>query len=145
MVFLSIAMCLISCVDENNCGINEESDELFLQFYDIGTKKIREVVFDSVGVAFANEEVFYLDSISNTLLYVPVDVNAASTNFTFFTDSVAYDFELSYRVNVRIENEACEPVFRILGLSASSVAFDSLSIKVLELNKLVSPHVEIYF
>jgi len=144
-MFLFVTTCLTSCVDENNCGITEQSDELFLQFYNIETKKIREVDFDSVGVAFANEEVFYLDSISNTLLYVPVDVNASTTNFTFFTDSVDYEFELSYRVNVFIENEACEPVFRILGLSASSVAFDSLSIKVLELNKLVSPHVEIYF
>ena len=145
IAFLLAVVCLISCEDDNTCGITDRSDEVFLQFYSYETKQLLAIDFDSVGVVFANEDVFYLDSISTDVLILPIDVSGSVTDFILFTDSVNYDFKLGYRNEILIENELCDPVFRVFALEASSVELDSFSIKVLELTKLISPHVEIYF
>lgn len=131
-----------SCEDDNTCGITERSDDLFVQFFNFETKQLRTVDFDTVSVVFG-EEVFSLTDTTASIL--PVDVNSSVTNFTFHTDSIDYDFQLSYRSEILIENEKCDPVFRIFALEGSSVELDSIVIKVFELTNRVSPHVEIYF
>lgn len=131
----------ISCEDDNTCGISDRSRELYPGFFNYSTKGARTVNFDSVGVEFAGEAIFYLDSAD----FLPIDLNGSVTNYLLFTDSLDYDLEITYRTELLIENEDCDPVFRIFDLDASSENFDSLEFKVIELTTLLSPHVEIYF
>ena len=136
-----IAAVGFSCEDDNTCGISERSSELFPGFFDFESKTQREVNFDSVSVAFAGEPIFYLD----TAAFLPVDLNGSVTDYVLFTDSTDYDLKITYRAELFIENEDCDPVFRVFDLEASSENFESLSLQVLELTTSLSPHVEIYF
>ena len=143
-----IAFLAFSCEDDNTCGITEQSDELFVEFFNYQTGELLAVDFDSVGVMFGNAGVFYLADTTAAIL--PLDVSGLVTDFTFHTDSADFDFRFSYRTEIIIENEKCDPVFRIFALDASfiemdSLSIDSVSIRVFELTKLASPHVEIYF
>ena len=131
----------ISCEDDNTCGISDRSSELYPGFFDYSTKGVRAVDFDSVSVSFVGESVFYLDSAD----FLPIDLNGSITDYVLFTDSTDYDLKITYRTELLIENEDCDPIFRVFDLEASSENFDSLEFKVIELTTLLSPHVEIYF
>lgn len=143
IAFLLILLSLFSCADKNTCGITENTDEVFVEFRSYDKKAVIGVDFDSVGVKFANYAEFFITDTTAAIL--PLDVNSSATDFTFYTDSTDYDFRLSYRSEILIENEDCDPVFRVFDLEASSVELDSVPVQVLELSKLISPHVEIYF
>lgn len=138
-----VVLCFVSCGYTNTCGITERSEEIFLKFYNYETNQLLVVDFDSVGVVFDNEEVFY--AIDTTASILPIDVGGSTTGFILYTDSIDYDFKLVYHSELLIENDICNPVFRISALEATSEKVDSIAIKVLELTKLISPHVEIYF
>ena len=140
-LILIIVITGFSCEYNNTCGISERSHELYLGFFHYSTKKGRVVDFDSVGVSFVDESVFYLDTVA----FLPLDLNGFVTDYVLFTDSTDYHLKITYRAELLIENEDCDPVFRVFDLEASSENFDSLSIKVIELTTLLSPHVEIYF
>ncbi len=140
-VYFLIVAIAFSCEDDNTCGISEYSDELYPSFYSYESKGTITVDFDSIGVLFSNEEVFYLDTATT----LPLDMSGSYTDFIFYTDSTDYDFRLSYRKEILIENEDCDPVFRVFALESFSEELDSVPLQVLELSKLISPHVEIYF
>ena len=136
-----IAIAAFSCEDDNVCGITEQSDEVFMAFFNYETKELLDADFDSVAVFFQDQNVFYLD----TAFALPIDVQGSFTDYMFYTDSTDYDLRINYRSQILIDNEECDPVFRISALEASSEELDSISIKVVELSKLIAPHVEIYF
>ncbi|MCP4457143.1 MAG: hypothetical protein GY816_03810 [Cytophagales bacterium] len=145
-IFLFLVVILAaSCEDDNTCGITERSDEVFMAFFNYENKELLEADFDSVGVEFANEEEFFIADTTASIL--PIDLNGSATDFTFYTDSIDFQFRLSYRSEIFIENEECDPVFRVFALEGSTMTeeLDFISIKVLELSKLTAPHVEIYF
>ena len=144
-LFLGIVL-VFGCEDNSNCGISDFSEDVVIRFMNIETKAARTVTFDEMRVAYSNRDVIaYVDDDEGTIYSFPVDLAAESTSFEFLTDSVNYDFTLTYRRDVFIENPDCGPINRIFNLDGTSIEFDSIAFQVPELTKFVSPHVEIYF
>ncbi|MEQ9229758.1 MAG: hypothetical protein RIF46_03690, partial [Cyclobacteriaceae bacterium] len=82
---------------------------------------------------------------------LPTDLAGSVMNYLFITDTGKFHLELTYNREAIIENPECGPIFRLKGVKAQSLvdaestAFDSVAVQVLELTKLISPHVEVYF
>ncbi len=147
-----------ACDDYNDCGISDYSEEMYLSFYSAEDSALLAVQFDSIRLTYADQtrqiiEIIQPESTSNfiTVYPLPVDVSDTVMNYHFIAGETRYHLELTYKSEAIIENPECGPIFRLKGVKAQSVedaestAFDQVSVQVLELTKLISPHVEVYF
>jgi len=146
LMVLMGSIVILGCAEQADCGVTEQSEELFIGFFDIADGTAREVVFDSMRVDFQNaNSIFFIDTAGSSGYIFPLDLQSDFTTYSFITDSVKYDLRLEYNQQVFIDNPDCGPVFRIFPDTVISERFDSLAIQVTELSKNISPHVEVYF
>ena len=148
--WLLILPTLWACQDLAECGVSDFSQELYIQVFDSATLETRDTaVFNEVVILLPNSSggsnsgAILGDTLFGSAA-LPLDLPQTSTTFLFTTDSIIYDLELSYKVITTIENPECDPVLRVKQLQASSTTIDSIAVRVFELTKNFSPHVEIY-
>ncbi len=141
-----------ACDDYNDCGISDYSEELYVAFYDPADNQVQEVQFDSIRLTYSSGKRILLAGGEATTGYVlPTDLADTVMNYLFITDTEKLHLELTYNREAIIENPECGPIFRLKDVKAQSLerdgstAFDSVAVQVLELTKLISPHVEVYF
>lgn len=152
----AILVFTLSCDDELECGNQEETDEVYLQFFEYRTQSLIDASFNNIQIFYGDTLTFFVDSlqvgVGNSLI-LPVNPLDNQTTYVFATDSGNHTAVMNYSSNVFLDNKNCPATFRIGNLSFSlsfdgeapeGETIDSVSVLVRDLSKLVAPHVEIY-
>lgn len=147
--WLFLLLILVACDDYTECGVTDTGEEIYINFYNIETKAAREVVFTPMEVTFPSTGStipFVDDQEGGSAGYIfPLDLSSTNTTMVFNTDTIDYDLSIGYSTKAFIENPDCGPIFLVRNITAQSMAFDSVVVRVTELSKNLAPHVEIYF
>lgn len=141
-----LAVVIISCDDNTECGVTDYSEEVYLAFFNSSDSTAKKITFDAIVVNYAGGTQIPQYALEESSTYIlPLDLSAHSTNYLFTLDLIDYDLTIDYNTQARIENPDCGPIFRVTAITAQSEEFDSVAVKVIELSKNLAPHVEIYF
>jgi len=144
--WIFLLLILGACDDYTECGVTDAGEEIYINFYNIETKAARTVLFQSMDVDYPSGSQFsFVDDAGGQGYIFPLDMSSEFTSFMFNTDTIDYDLEIGYKTKAFIENPDCGPIFLVRNITAQSVAFDSVAVRVTELSKNLAPHVEIYF
>jgi hypothetical protein len=144
--WLFLLLLFSACDDFSECGVTDASEEIYVNFYNIDSKADTTVTFQSSQALFPSGPVL-VDNVSKDVegYILPLDMASNMTDFIFTSNEIDYDLQVGYTTKAFIENPDCGPIFLVRNITAQSVAFDSVVVKVTELSKNIAPHVEIYF
>jgi hypothetical protein len=137
LAVLVCAFLISACGEIEDCQLSPYSDSV-----QVSMNHNQLIIFDSVRV---NETLdLELDTLNSFGL--PLDLTQEKVNYTFYTDSMSYLLELSYKNEIRIFDVNCDPVIRFYDLEIQRTNFDSVVLIGSEINLNFFPiNIEIYF
>jgi hypothetical protein len=139
-----------ACEDPLDCGLQDTTDELWVRFHSKQTRNALTVDFDTIIATF-DQVLVGIGSGGTSTLVLPLDMSVGMTEFRFETDSFHYYLQMNYSRQVYLPNSECGPAFRVYRLEPLTEAVDDMEafaevrVRVTELTKSLTPHVEIYF
>ncbi|MEM9858063.1 MAG: DUF6452 family protein [Bacteroidota bacterium] len=127
ILFLIVILCVVmACQDEADC-ISSTTDFVNLRFYKVEDNETATIEFFSLK-PLASDSTLLSDTTINSVIRLPLDLNATSTSFVFDTEFGRDTLILGYETSTRLISEECGIELLVFGLQSLRNDFDSIQV-----------------